>query len=403
MGRRSAKRARSVRYRRRRGQCCEILGLGGVFFPLLGLVALMLFLVNRSNFAVSLLEQGRSTTNPVTVAELPLDDTVIPGRVWETYGSRCIEDLGSVGKNLWQHRSPSVLIVGAMKAGTDALVKYLWDHPDVVPARSSTEMHFLNKRSRFFMGAEGIHQKRGRALYRAAFRESMAVGDFRSLQRNESVIALDKTPAYLYLTTLAPVAMCLVPWVKVVVVLRDPVDRAVSHFNMVHEQRRKAGKPAVDWEAWIRHDMALLRRAGVVRDWPSESGFRDFSGSWEEAEAWERYVLSHEMQALVGKGVYAIQLRRWMAAMEKAGKSRKDLFVVRSDLLRTGTQKEYSRLLDFLGLPEHRLRDASLQHTTSRSATPPLPGHLRAELEDFYRPYNLQLEDLLGSKFAWYS
>lgn len=114
-------------------------------------------------------------------------------------------------------------------------------------------------------------------------------------------------------------------------------------------------------------------------------------------------MLSHEMQALVGKGVYAIQLRRWMAAMEKAGKSRKDLFVVRSDLLRTGTQKEYSRLLDFLGLPEHRLRDASLQHTTSRSATPPLPGHLRAELEDFYRPYNLQLEDLLGSKFAWYS
>ena len=155
----------------------------------------------------------------------------------------------------------------------------------------------------------------------------------------------------------------------------------------------------VDWKVWIEDDLKLLRKAGVVQDW-NEVDFGSFAGSDAEMLAWKRYIRNPNSQMLVGRGLYAIQLEHYFAVMDKAGKPRSDLLIVRSEELRQQTQEVYNKILDFLDLPLHSLRDSSEKHETPQGAMP-LPKDLRRKLEQFYEPYNQRLYKLLGWDNVW--
>ncbi|MEZ5293360.1 MAG: sulfotransferase [Vicinamibacterales bacterium] len=114
------------------------------------------------------------------------------------------------------------LIIGAQKAGTTALARFLSEHPDVCVAPAK-EAHLFD--SPAFEDT--------RAYCDACYAE--AFPNF-SGQR----IVLEATPIYMYL----PIALGRIarynPAMRLIAVLRNPSERAVSHYTM---ERRRGREP----------------------------------------------------------------------------------------------------------------------------------------------------------------
>ena len=126
------------------------------------------------------------------------------------------------------NRLPTYIIAGAMRSGTTALNSYLREHPDVAVS-SSKEVHFFDS---FY--------DRGVEWYREQFPGSHtahAVGE--------------STPNYMFSTTALDRIKETLPDVKLVVMLRNPIDRAYSHYW--HDRSR--GKTEGDFEENVRREL----------------------------------------------------------------------------------------------------------------------------------------------------
>ena len=110
---------------------------------------------------------------------------------------------------------PTFLVIGAMKAGTTSLYRYLRAHPDVFMPESK-ELNF------FFEEAHG-QWHRGRAWYEAQFAgagDSIAIGEASAFYANYPVVSA------------VPERISdLLPAVRLVYVVRHPIDRIVSHYR----------------------------------------------------------------------------------------------------------------------------------------------------------------------------
>jgi hypothetical protein len=110
-------------------------------------------------------------------------------------------------------RLPDFVIVGAMRSGTTSLAHYLRAHPDVfIPA--DKELHFFDR-----------HFDRGVEWYRSQF-----------AQAGSRAAAGEATPAYMYLPEAIDRLRRVVPRALLVAILRDPVERAYSHY--LHRRER---------------------------------------------------------------------------------------------------------------------------------------------------------------------
>jgi hypothetical protein len=243
---------------------------------------------------------------------------------------------------------PNFLILGAQKAGTTALYAYLHWHPQVT-GPSFKEVSFFDR-----------HYARGERWYRAHFpaRRREAIGE--------------ASPSYL-LHPLAPERVAgLLPDARLIALLRNPVDRAFSHYQ--HEVA--LGREPLSFEDALAAEDERLR--GEV-----ERMLRDptyFS------HAWWNYTYA-------ARGRYAEQLERWYAAFP-----RERLLVLLTEELAQDPGPTYRRVLDFLGLEPHALdayprifeREYEQMHTDTR-----------AELEASFAESNRRLQTLLGRDLPW--
>lgn len=130
-------------------------------------------------------------------------------------------DPGSAGKfrllTAPLRRLPDFIIIGAMKAGTSSLYSYLAQHPGIKPSLVK-EIHYFNR----------YYQERSLAWYRSFF----------PLRDGGTWLTGEATPAYLHYPRTAERIHALVPQVRLIVLLRNPVDRAISHYyHMVRQGR----------------------------------------------------------------------------------------------------------------------------------------------------------------------
>lgn len=113
-------------------------------------------------------------------------------------------------------RLPNFLIVGAAKSGTTSLAHYLRPHPQVFMA-AAKELHFFDE-----------HYAKGLDWYREHFagaQDATAVGE--------------ATPVYMYDAAAVARMAAALPDARLIAVLRDPVDRAYSHYWMNRRQGRE--------------------------------------------------------------------------------------------------------------------------------------------------------------------
>ena len=134
----------------------------------------------------------------------------------------------------------SFLGVGAQKAGTSALDAYLRTHPGLCMARVK-EVHLFDDDKNFFSRSLG-----GYADYHRQFAPT-----------SSAQLVGEITPAYIYWNEAPRRIWEYNPGMKLIVVLRNPITRAYSHWNM---ERDRDVDPLPFWDA-LQAEPARLREA----------------------------------------------------------------------------------------------------------------------------------------------
>ncbi len=237
---------------------------------------------------------------------------------------------------------PNFLIVGAQKAGTTALRYNLERHPDIYMARrdgvNSAEIHFFDNDANWRKGVEW-------------YQKYFLCPD--KLQG-------EKTPNYLHNTKSHERMASVVPDAKLIVLVRNPVDRAYSHwnhFNQVSDRSKNWGWVVTDFETAFSEELSATR---------------------------------HVHSSILNNGKYIFQL----ASLFRFYPPEK-IHICVTERLRNNTQQEMCRIYRFLGVEEIEL---PFKNVHVRPYTDPMEKDVRRRLEEYYRIFNEALFKYLGAR-----
>jgi hypothetical protein len=265
-----------------------------------------------------------------------------------------------------QRMLPSFLICGGQRCGTTSMYRALAAHPAVLKAVLHKGVHYFD-----------VGYDRGPRWYRGHF------PTYRQAARIERdlgvpVQTFESSPYYMY----HPHAMTRIatdlPAVKLVVLVRDPVERAYSQH--AHEVAR-GFETEPDFATALKLEPERLR--GVTEELLADPS---------------HYSFAHQHHAYRARGEYVRYLRR-MA--EHIGRDR--IHVVDSHEFFRVPKPAYDAVLNFLGLPRPPEVDAAYPAFEQHNARPrvPLSDDLRAELTSHFAPYDDQLAEWLGRTPSW--
>uniref|UniRef100_H3CN23 Sulfotransferase n=1 Tax=Tetraodon nigroviridis TaxID=99883 RepID=H3CN23_TETNG len=296
------------------------------------------------------LSSGSARLNPKN-ASLAKDDTT------GTYGGRAGLEANISAKELTAtRRLPQALIIGVKKGGTRALLEFLRLHPDIRALGS--EPHFFDR-----------HYARGLEWYRSLMPKAL-----------DGQIVMEKTPRY-FVTVETPARVhAMSQDVKLIVVVRDPVTRAISDYTQI-----------------------ISKTPDIP---PFESlAFKNRSTGQIDA-LWSPLWI----------GLYAQHLERWLAFPKT------QIHLVSGERLISDPSGELGRVQDFLGLqriitdkhfyfnktkgfpclkkPEGSSKPHCLGKTKGRTHAF-IDPEVMWRLRDFYRPHNQRFYQMAGQDFGW--
>ena len=237
---------------------------------------------------------------------------------------------------------PDFFIIGAAKSGTTTLFDVITSHPDVcgVPDVKTKEP--------WYFGSSSLSLKWYRCLF--------------PIKKNGK-LACDASTSLLP-SPLAPIQIkCTLPNAKFIAILRDPVDRALSHYEF--DKRRGLDVPASFEDA-----LKIERKCMPEKDIQIPGFFRYMAG-----------------------GHYAEQLKRWLAVFD-----RDQFLILTTTELQKDRQKTVNEIFNFLGLSEYNVTNVKNSNTGKYSSMHP---ETRRMLAEHYHPHNEQLYKLLGCKLNW--
>jgi hypothetical protein len=246
---------------------------------------------------------------------------------------------------------PDFLIIGTMKGGTTSLFQYLAKHPAIRPP--------LRKEIKYF----DLHYRQGPGWYRAHFPTRFKM---------DGGITGEATPYYMF-HPFAPKRIAAdLPHVRLIAILRNPVDRAYSHYN--HMMR--VGRESLSFEeALDREEERLAGELEKIKADPAYSTFKHLHYSYQ------------------ARGRYAEQLQNWLALFPKS-----QMVFLSSEELYTSPATLYGKAIEFLGLSPWEPEGFKV---FKQGAYEDIPSHLRARLAKYFEPHNRRLYDLVGTDFGW--
>jgi Sulfotransferase domain len=253
---------------------------------------------------------------------------------------------------------PTFLVIGAQRAGTSTFFYHLCRHPQIArPVKK--EVHFFDHR--YWRGVD---------WYRSFF--PTAVAQQRARRRGGELLGAEATPYYLFHPAVPARVAETLPDVLLIAILRNPVDRAYSHYQRT---RDKNAEP-LSFEKALAAEKRRL--AGVEERLLADPHYRSFH---------------HRYHAYVSRGLYADQLERWFQHFP-----RERFLVLRSEDFFTQPAEAYARALAFLGLDPLDPGNYAARNALSYD---PLDARLRARLEERFAEPNQRLARLLDTDLWW--
>jgi hypothetical protein len=267
--------------------------------------------------------------------------------------------------------SPDLVIIGVKRGGTTSLFRDLERHPSMCPLVPSARRLPLreNQKGAHYFDSDMARSDR---WYRSHFPTSTTT--WWRTRRTGAAFTAEASPYYLFHPLAAGRAAAALPDARFVVVLRDPVERTVSHWA---EQTRNGVETLSLREALD----AEPRRLG-------DSAERLADGTLGASHA-------HEQQSYASQSHYAASLGRWIEAV-----GRQRLVILFSEDYFADPNGVIATVLDAAGLPPMRHE----QQSERRNAAPrpsTLDGDLDAELTERFRADVRELTERLGLSPPW--
>jgi hypothetical protein len=258
---------------------------------------------------------------------------------------------------------PELIVIGAKRGGTTSLWKYLDAHPGVLPTFPRAEQI----KGTYYFDEEWA---RGPRWYRSHFPTTWARR--RAARRlGYAPIAFEASPYYLFHPHAPARAKRVAPDALIVAVLRDPVERAFSHWK----ERRNHTEDL---------DFVDALAAEAER-----------TGGEEARMVADPRVVSpaHRHQTYVAQSRYAPMLERWFAAY---GRDR--VVVAIAEEFYADPQALCDELTDRLGLPRH---DLGRPEPFNAEPSADMEEAVRAQLRSVLSPDIVAVERLLGRPVPW--
>ncbi len=276
---------------------------------------------------------------------------------------------------------PSFIICGTQKGGTTSLYYYLCDQPNISMAKYK-EVHY------FDLNYHRSIQWYKKHFYNIKSEKKIAIGEI--------------SPLYMYFEEVPERIKALIPNVKLIFILRNPVNRAYSHYwhaiNLGYEH--------LCFEEAIKKEEERLSRGDIFQR--QHYSYKDM-------------------------GKYAIQLKRYMKYFPK-----EQMLILITEELKEEPAKVMKKIFEFLEIDANFTSDKwnaqylkgkhpyFLNLQRLKATIPPIPivksiiafgidtinlreGYPKMNMEikkclvDYFKPYNKELEKILGRKLDhWY-
>lgn len=249
---------------------------------------------------------------------------------------------------------PHFMLIGAQKSGTSSMFAYLKQHPQIVRPVFKEPYYFDR------------HYDRGLSWYGCNF-PARSTLDRLNDRHSRAHLTFEATATYVFDDRVPERIASDLDTRKFIVLLRNPVDRAISAYW----HGRRMGRETRSLDDALKID---LERHEAGND-PKATG--------EQTRA-----------AYLRRGIY----HRWIAHWQRTF-SAESLLVLQSEEMFANPRSVMGRVFDFLDLPAAQRIDFEPQnvgryHDGSDAAA-------RRFLQEFYRPHNLELNRITGNEFSW--
>ena len=284
---------------------------------------------------------------------------------------------------------PNFIICGTQKGGTTSLYYYLREHPQIF-LPSKKEIHFFD-----------LNYKKGIDWYKRHFRGA----------RNSNIKAIGEvTPSYMYLEEVPERIHEILPDVKLIFILRNPIDRAYSHYW--HEVA--LGYEWLPFEEAIKAEEERLTRGDIISR--LHYSYLDRGKYIEQIRRFRKYFSKEQMLILITEELKSnpektmrrifeflqvdpeFKSERWHRKFYTGKRPRiKTLQYIRGKLHRIS--EYYYPQLAFLFKPIIY----AIDKVNLRKGYPEMNTNTRKFLIKYFEPYNKKLEEYLGKKLdQWY-
>ena len=251
---------------------------------------------------------------------------------------------------------PDFIIIGSMKCGTTSLYYDICEHPCVSPA-AYDEIGFFD--SNFHLGLN---------WYRSMFPTKRRIEDIR---RKEGVaITGEDTPFYFWNPVAAKRIQKLLPNIKLITILRNPIDRAYSEYQDLVSS--ESNSPS--FETFIENEINTRRKdSSLITE--------------------ENFEIFNQKNSYLLKGIYVDQLKIWAGLFPK-----EQIFTLSTENLNSEPITALESVFQYLNLPDYKIKNTQRQ---KQKKYVPMNSQTRKILIEFFKPHNERLFKFIGKKFDW--
>jgi tetratricopeptide (TPR) repeat protein len=267
----------------------------------------------------------------------------------DCYRTSCYENTIKANPQLaeldWQHhkqKAPDFIIIGATKCGTTSLFFYLNQHPQIL-APHKKEINFFNHN--FALGVPWY------------------LAHFPAIADTKKFITGEASPFYFYDEQVIQRLKQLFPETKLIVMLRNPVQRTISEYYHAvnHGLENRSLMKIIELEKEL---LVTQPRSEVMQKFG--------------------YLLN---------SIYVEKITKWMTDFPA-----KNILIIESELFFEQTNLIMAKIWEFLGLSHIAQKEHIRYNAGSYS---PVTPEIKQKLQEFFIPYNQELEQYLVRKFNW--
>lgn len=256
-----------------------------------------------------------------------------------------------------KHRmSPTFMVIGAPRCGCRVLFDALAQHPRI--KRGAADTGFFDQPAQFGKGTDWYASHFPIALGKKARSGFTQTGEC--------------APTYLLSPATPQQLTKLFPQTKLIVMLRDPVERAWSHY----QRARMAGVEDRDLADAIKAEQEW---------WPDERKKLAVNPTHDSEDT--------RLRAYLHAGCYAELLERWFEFMPRVR-----YHIIRTDVFFTDPRRALERVAEFLDVGEF---GEWKPPTPTREPYPLIKPEVKDKLSAYYKPHNEALTELLKMRFEW--